>query len=136
AEPLPFKEIYNLIGIDFKEQIINENESETGLRYYLSEKGFTILKCSEGAQKLGLKKGDIVKSVNGQPFNEDTIGDIKKMWSQLKPSDSYDISIIRDDETIDLEAMMFPRVTNFVFSMDENATDQAKALFNVWSESL
>lgn len=95
-----------------------------------------FLKCSEEALKLGYKKGDIIKTVNNKAFNEDTIDDIKKMWSLLKPNDRYSISLVRDVKTINLNAVMFPKVTNYVFEIDENATPEEKDLFKIWSKTL
>lgn len=136
AEPLPFKEMYKKIGINFKNQVIDSTKSQTGLRYYLTDKGFTLLKCSEGALKLGFKKGDIIKTVNGQDFNEKTISEIKKNWSLSKPNDSYSISLLRNGKTINLNAVMFPKVTNYVFEINVNAKPKAKKLFKNWSQKL
>ena len=68
-----FRSSYFLIGVQvqnnyhlkkstksFKEQVIDTNEGQTGLLYYLSDKGFTILKCSEKALKLRFKIGNII----------------------------------------------------------------------------
>lgn len=136
AEPLPLKEIYKKIGVNYKERVIDTTQSQTGLRYYLTEKGFVILKCTEDASKLGFKEGDIIKTVNNKAFNDDTIANIKTMWSLLKPNDRYSISIIRNDKTINLDAMMFPQVTNHIFEIDSNAKPKAKALFKIWSKTL
>ncbi len=136
AKPLPFKEMYKKIGVNFKEQVIDTTKSQTGLRYYLTDEGFIILKCSEEALKLGFKKGDIIKTVNNKAFNEDTIDAIKKMWSLLKPNDSYSISLVRDGKTINLNAVTFPKITNYVFEIDENATPEEKYLFKTWSKAL
>ncbi|WP_438422836.1 M61 family metallopeptidase [Aquimarina macrocephali] len=136
AKPLPLKEIYKKIGVNFIEQVIDTTKSQTGLRYYLTEKGFIILKCSEEASKIGFKEGDIIKTVNNKAFDENTISDIKKMWSLLNPNDTYSISIIRNGNTINLDGMMFPKVTNYVFEIDSKATQEAKALFKIWSKSL
>ena len=136
TEPLPFKEMYQKIGVNFKKEVSDATKSQTGLRYYLTDEGFIILKCSEEASKLGFKKGDIIKSVNNKVFNDDTIEDIKMMWSLLKPSDSYIISLVRNEKTINLNAVMFPKVTNYVFEMDSNARPEAKELFKIWSKTL
>jgi predicted metalloprotease with PDZ domain len=136
AEPLPYKEIYEKIGVNFKEQVIDTAKSQTGLRYYFTEQGFVILKCSEEALKLGFKEGDIIKTVNNKAFNEDTIEDIKTIWSLLKPNDTYIISLARDGKTINLNAVMFPKVTNYIFEIDPNAKPEAKELFKIWSKML
>ncbi|WP_428740327.1 hypothetical protein [Tenacibaculum sp.] len=136
AKPLPFKEMYKKIGIDFKEKVVDVKEVETGLRYYLADEGFTILKCSDEATKLGFEKGDVIQTVNNKVFNEDTIENIKKMWAHLKIGDEYSIAIKRGDKILNLKGKMFPKVKNYVFSIDKEATPEAKSLFKAWSKSL
>lgn len=135
-EPLPYKEMFKKIGVNYQKKITDTNSNETGLRYYLGEKGFTILKCSEQASLLGFEEGDLLKAVNEQPFNMDTIDNIKKMWSLLRPDETYEAIITRDGKELVLKANMFPKVTNHVFTIDENATPIAKHLFNAWSKKL
>jgi len=136
AEPLPYKEMYGKIGVSYEEEVLDSTKSETGLRYYLSKSGYKILKCSEAASDLGFKKGDVIKSINGEVFNDDTIDDVKDMWLNLKPGESYLAKVTRDGKDEDIQAVVFPKITKNVFEVDPNADASAKNLFEIWSKGL
>lgn len=136
ATPLPYKEMYGKIGVLYEEEVLDSTKSEVGLSYYMSESGFTVIKCSESAAKLGFKKGDIIKSVNEEEFNEETITGIKKMWQGLKPGESYLATVTRDGKDTDIQAVMFPKINKNVFTLDPNASSSEKNLFAIWSEKL
>ncbi len=106
--PLPFREIFQLVGIEYVSQeskqeysigINNQSvgyDQETG-RFYISKEET----LDDFGKALGLKKGDIILEINGMSVPQlseirEFLGGIR---SEMKEGDDYSIKVLRGDDT-------------------------------------
>ncbi len=68
--------------------------------------GFLVRQIQSGSlyQKLGLRVGDVIKSVNGQPIN--TAEDALKLYQQMASLNSVNVEIMRDGKFVSLAYLL------------------------------
>lgn len=68
--------------------------------------GFLVRQIQSGSlyQKLGLRVGDVIKSVNGQPIN--TAEDALKLYQQMTSLNSVNLEIMRDGKFVSLSYLL------------------------------
>lgn len=69
-------------------------------KYFGTKQGVLVLEVDEN-NKLGLKDGDVIQSINGQDVKSPK--DVVKIMSSFKADESFEIEIIREKETLYLE---------------------------------
>jgi predicted metalloprotease with PDZ domain len=139
AEPLPYKEYYNKLGITYTPAIpTGEKTATLGMRPAFSDNKFYITKLADPLLKAGLQENDEWIAYNGQPISMQTIGKIQGELKQLKPGDTYDITVRRDGQDITVKNTMLEKevVKQYVFSVDPQATPQQVQLREVWQRNL
>ena len=139
TEPLPLKEYYEKIGINYvKEGGYDSSQISLGIQVGFDGENFIIAKVDdESPYSDMLKAGDIIDKVDGEKLS---MANVQKIFSQIskthKIGDKIEMTVLRDDEPIDLELTLIARKNNHIFSVNENATEKEIELRNAWMRNL
>ena len=139
TEPLPLKEYYEKIGINYvKEGGYDSSQISLGIQVGFDGENFIIAKVDDESPYSDiLKAGDIIDKVDGEKLS---MANVQKIFSQIskthKIGDKIEITVLRDDEPIDLELTLIARKNNHIFSVNENATEKEIELRNAWMRNL
>ena len=139
TEPLPLKEYYEKIGINYVEEGgYDSTQISLGIQVGFDGKNFIIAKVDEESPYSDiLKAGDIIDKVDGEKLS---MANVQKIFSQIskthKIGDKIEMTVLRDDEPIDLELTLIARRNNHIFSVNENATEKEIELRNAWMRNL
>ena len=138
--PIDYTRFFEKVGLSFgtKEMetsyffkgqtpYINVNESNGTI---FVRKGITL---NGFYDKLGLKGGDIIKSINGMAYSLENIRDMIGVSFSWKPGDAIEVIIERDGKEQTLSGQIgAPVATVNVLSENEAATKEQKALRKAW----
>src|SRR3972149_10754317 len=139
TEPLPLKEYYEKIGINYVEEGgYDSSQISLGIQVGFDGKNFIIAKVDDESPYSDiLKAGDIIDKVDGEKLS---MANVQKIFSQIskthKIGDKIEMTVLRDDEPIDLELTLIARKNNHIFSVNENATEKEIELRNAWMRNL
>ena len=134
TEPLPFKEYYNVIGIDYFDKIVDDVKSGIDFTYYPLPQGLYILRDSEEGANSNLKKGDLILSFNGEPANNSTVEELLLQLESRVIGSTYQVNYIRQGENINTEFKTIAKTQNFVFKESPNASENQRSLRKNWME--
>ncbi len=139
TEPLPIKEYYNKIGINYMEQgSYDSSNVSLGIHVGFDKGSFIVAKVSEDSPNYSIfKSGDIINRVEGK---EVTLENIQQLISDVrktkKVGDSLKMTIIRDGNPVDLNLVLTAARQKNIFSVNENAAAAQVALRNIWLRNL
>jgi len=139
TEPLPLKEYYEKIGINYvKEGGYDSSQISLGIQVGFDGENFIIAKVDDESPYSDiLKAGDIIDKVDGEKLS---MANVQKVFSQIskthKIGDKVEMTVLRNDEPIDLELTLIARKNNHIFSVNENATEKEIELRNAWMRNL
>ncbi|WP_080054829.1 M61 family metallopeptidase [Spirosoma aerolatum] len=139
AEPLPFKEYYGKLGINYIPAMASEEKIPTlGMKASFNGSKFVLSKVPEALQKVGIQENDEWVAFNGTAVNMDNVAKIQADIKQLKAGDPYKITIRRNgqDSTVDAAMQEKANIKQFVFEVDPQATPQQVQLREVWMRNL
>ncbi|GAB3948130.1 peptidase M61 [Spirosoma harenae] len=139
AEPLPFTEYYSKLGITYTPAIATgEKTASLGMNASFSDGKFIITKVTEPVAKAGLQDNDEWVAFNGQPLTMETIGKIQSELKQLKPGETYDVTVRRNGQEMTVKNTVLEKdaMKQFVFSPDPQATPQQLQLREIWMRNL
>jgi len=134
AKPLPFKEYYHKIGIDYFDKIVDDTKSGIDFNYYPIPQGLYILADSKDTTFSEFKKGDFILSINGEAANVNTISDLLSNLEKQKIGSSYKVNFVRKGKKADAEFKTSPKTQKFVFQVNENANDKQLKLRKSWMD--
>ncbi len=101
---------------------VSENRAMLGVTTSQADKGAEVESVTEGsaAEKAGLKKGDIIKTINDRKI--ETPNDLSKEIKEHKPGDKVSITILRDkkEQKLTAELGKWKGVSAFSFSPGQN----------------
>ena len=143
-QPLPFKETFAKVGIDYKDrekfmttdvgisQFVIGVNPEMGTIYINNEDGLNAF-----GKALGLKNGDVIKKVNGHDFPElgPGIGPFfAARAAELKVGEPYTYTVLRDGEEVELKANVIEveKFSNQQISLMENPSEEQLKLRKAW----
>ncbi|HUI65961.1 MAG TPA: PDZ domain-containing protein [Bacteroidota bacterium] len=136
TDKLPVLEYFRWLGIDYQETgEVDSSQSSlgVGLRPVDEEIGVTMVYDDS---KSGLKVGDIIKKIDGTPL---TFGNVQSLFGKLrteKPGTTVIFTVRRDGTETNVAAILQPRVTRHIFTVDPDATPAEKALREVWMKNM
>jgi predicted metalloprotease with PDZ domain len=139
TEPLPIKEYYNKIGINYLEQgSYDSSNVSLGIQVGFENGRFIVAKVSEDSPNYTIfKPGDIINKVEGK---EVTLENIQQLISDVrktkKVGDMLKMTIIRDGIPVDLNLVLTAARQKNIFSVNENAAAAQVALRNIWLRNL
>ncbi|HSR18567.1 MAG TPA: PDZ domain-containing protein, partial [Ignavibacteriaceae bacterium] len=139
TEPLPIKEYYNKVGINYVEQgSYDSSNVSLGIQVGFDKGSFIIAKVSEDSPNYSIfKPGDIINKVEGK---EVTLENIQQLISDVrktkKVGDSLKMTIVRDGNPVHLNLVLTAARQKNIFSVNENAAASQVALRNIWLRNL
>ncbi len=120
------KTIETAYFLDEKTQYIDVNPSK-------KEVFFRNIELNSFLTNLGVKGGDIIKSLNGTAYNLDNVRDMILLSRSWKPGDHIDLTVSRDNKEVSLSGKVEAPVAKLTIIVeDENATESQKKLRNSW----
>ena len=139
AEPLPMKEYYAKIGIKYTaEKNTGEIIPDLGGHLAVPDGKIRFVQLRPEIIEMGLKVNDELIKVNGTPLTFANANQLLGPLQQLKIDDTYNVTIRRDNEEIDLElkVLSIEKIDKFIFEVDEHATEEQVALRESWIRNL
>lgn len=139
TEPLPVKEYYENIGINYFEKgTYDSSKVSLGILVGFNGSNFFIEKVSDESPGANvLKAGDVIDKVNGEQI---TMENVHKIFAQIRTThhvgDSVSMTVLRDNKSVELEFKLTASREKHVFSVDENATEEQVKLRNAWMRNL
>lgn len=97
-----------IISADARE-ILPEGGAALGVTLKETKKGLTVEEVSKdsGAEKAGLKKGDILTTIAGKPFKE--IAALGKLLSEMKSGTDVKLTLLREGKKTELDVKLSAR---------------------------
>jgi predicted metalloprotease with PDZ domain len=138
TEPLPYIEYMEKLGFKYVAEVPSEDTRPTmGFALGRNENGeLMTLNVSDRGRDNGVQEGDVMLKVLGKDFNMQTARSIvQEVWA-MNIGDSCDIVIKRNEEEIELTAVLWQRTDRHVFEEMENLTEEQKFLRDAWSRNL
>ena len=137
--PINYEAFFNKMGLkydsttmatgyflDDKTQYIDVNPSKKQLF-------FRKIELNTFLTELGVKGGDIIKSINGTEYNLENVREMilsSRLW---KPGSDVTMTVIRDDEEVVLSGKIITPVVNLLTIVkDNNTTETQNKLRNSW----
>ncbi|WP_420147691.1 PDZ domain-containing protein [Spirosoma sp.] len=139
AEPLPFKEYYSKLGITYIPSIsTGEKTTWLGMKPAFTDGKFYLTKLADPLVKAGLQENDEWAAFNGQPVSLESVGKIQEALKQLKPGDTYDVTVRRNGQESTVKSTMLEKeaVKQYVFEPAAQATPEQLQLREVWMQNL
>ncbi|UCH64439.1 MAG: hypothetical protein JSW63_07325 [Ignavibacterium sp.] len=138
AEPLPYVEYMEKLGFQYVGEVPSKDTRPTlGFALGRNENGeLMTLNVSDRGRENGVEEGDVMLKVLGKDFNMQTARPIvQEVWA-MNVGDTCNIVIKRDEEEIELNAVLMQRTDRHVFEDMENLTEEQKFLRDAWSRNL
>ena len=140
TEPLPIKEYYDKLGINYLEEDSPDNSHiSLGVQIGFDGSNFIISQVDEDSPNFSsLKTGDIIHKIDGE---EITMENVQEKFTQLrttkKVGDTIQMTVLRSDSTeVNLTLQLTAQKNKHVLSINENATEGQVALRNAWIRNL
>ncbi|MEX1258591.1 MAG: peptidase M61 [Gemmatimonadota bacterium] len=94
---------------------------------------FREMQLNSTLRAIGAQAGDVVRSVNGQPFTLETFGPVVQASFQWSPEAPVEIVVLRDEEEVVLRGTMgTPVIVRSSIEEDPDATPAQRALRDAW----
>jgi predicted metalloprotease with PDZ domain len=138
AEPLPYVEYMEKLGFKYVAELPSKDTRPTlGFALGRNENGeLMTLNVNDGGRKNGVQEGDVMLKVLGKDFNMQTARSIvQEVWA-MSIGETCNLVIKRDEEEIELNAVLMQRMDRHVFEEMENLTEEQKLLRDAWSRNL
>jgi predicted metalloprotease with PDZ domain len=139
TESLPVKEYYENIGINYFEKgDYDSSKVSLGILIGFNGSNFFIEKVSDQSPGANvLKAGDIIDKVEGEPV---TTENVSKIFARIRTTyhvgDSVNMTVLRDNTSLDLEIKLTASRNKHVFFVNENATEEQVKLRNAWLRNI
>ncbi len=139
TKKLPVEEYFNYVGIDYTEKG-DYDSSSIGLGVSIGFDGtdFIIAKVDKDSPNYSsIVPGDKLKEVNDEELN---LKNVQKILAQVKrenkPGDKISVTVLRDDESVELELTLTANREKHIFTVNKNATEEQLRLRNSWMHNL
>lgn len=132
--PIPYEEFFAKVGLELREveketgYLLNEQipyidaNQETKELFFRENIGFNSF-----LEELGVQGGDILKSVNGQEYNLESVYNLIGMTESWGEGEEVSMIVVRDGEEITLEATTFqPTEASLVLEEKELPEDDSR----------
>ncbi|QJW90905.1 peptidase [Spirosoma taeanense] len=139
TEPLPFKEYYGKLGIMYTPAVNTGQKTPTiGMRPAFNDNKFYLTKLDSALVKAGLQENDEWVAYNQQPVTMEGIRTIQGELMQLKPGDTYDLTVRRNGKEMVVKTPVLEKelVLRYKFEPDPQASPQQLQLREIWMKNL
>ncbi len=139
AEPLPIREYFSKIGINYTEKIVTENlVPSLGYGLAAPEGQIVITNPSDSIAEAGIENNDIFFKVNGSEVSMQNARMILGTLSQQPIGYEYTLTVKRGEEEFNIDAKIVGKkeTKEHIFEIDEQANEDANALRGAWMINL
>ena len=136
ATPLPYKEYYSKIGINYFSEKINKEEVDFGINVRPTKNGLIVRNVSSQASSFGFQRGDIITELNGEKLTIKNMRSVSNRLRSQPAGTSYVATVIRNGSKHKVDAKVVNKLEKFFFELDANASTEAKNLRNIWMKRL
>lgn len=139
AEPLPIKEYYAKLGINYDEEVkTNEIDTTRGYRVRYDDGNFIATSVDPQVISQGLSNGDEIIELNDEML---TIKNIRSLFNNLDKAEfgkSYNLKINNGKETkiLSLKKITHPLIKKHIFTINPNPSESQQTLRNAWIRNL
>ncbi|MCB0282819.1 MAG: peptidase [Calditrichaeota bacterium] len=140
ANPLPLKEYYSFIGIDYQAEVkTGENDTTAGWALSVNDQNqFVFFDVDPQVEAMGIHEGDVLFSINNEELS---MQNVRQLYNQIKklPIDSTFILKFKSGEKVKEESfnrIIREKTRKHVFTMMENADSSQIKLRNAWVRNL
>ncbi len=138
ANPLPIKEYYAKIGIDYQ-RLHKTGEMVPSLGYGLIAPSgkITIAEPTDSITELGIEANDIMYKINGNDVSLQNARMVIGTLAQQPIGYEYELTVLRDGEEKTFTSRMIAKeeVKEHLFSVDEEASTEAIELRKLWKQN-
>ncbi len=139
ANPLPIQEYYSKLGINYQRKF-NTGNKVPSLGYGLAAPAGKIIvtQPTDSLAEIGLQENDVMYKVNGTEVNLQNARMVLGTLSQQPIGYEYDLTILREEEEITYKARVIAQeeVKEHIFTLDENADDEAVDMREKWMKNM
>jgi len=136
AEPLPTKEYFKKIGIDyFSVKGVDSSKASLGVQIGVKGQKLIIAK-SHKSDQTGLLEGDIIEEVEGIKVTLQNANQAFAKFAKLKVGDSMNFTLTRENKLVKVTSKISARENKHVFEVNPNATEEQLKLRKVWMKNL
>ena len=145
AQPLPFEELLETVGISYKAEVTTESISTAGLKMLAAKDkdGMVIMSFDANnafARQLGIQRYDILTNWNGVAVTRENGKEVVKNWAaNASAGDEVEVEVyreIRDGKFKKIKlkstAITEKEVEKDLFTINENLTDKQRSLRHLW----
>ncbi len=139
AEPLPIKEYYGKMGINYQEEVRSgEKVGSIGGQIGVPDGKLRFMNVGPKLAAFGIQDGDEIVALNDTPISLQNAHKELSVLGQLAIDEAYAVTIIRDDEEkkVDCKIIAEEDVQKHVFTIDEESSKDQKYLRNQWMKNL
>ncbi len=136
AGSLPFEDYFNKIGIKYIESEVSKTKSKFPYRLRLMNDKLVMQKVTEEGESTGIKKGDILLSIDGEEANMKTIYKIYQNYPDKKSGTPIQLELERDGQKLKIESTMVEKIDKHVFVLDPDASAEQISLRKKWMSAL
>jgi predicted metalloprotease with PDZ domain len=138
SDPMPIADYFSLLGYRYKRKVIDEeNPKMLGIQLRPGDNGeIIILGLAEGAEGLGLQRGDILLKLFGEEINFNNARSLLDRKDEMNIGDEYSITVKRGEEEVEITGKIFQRYRRHIFESKKELTDEESRLRNAWLKNM
>jgi predicted metalloprotease with PDZ domain len=131
TDPLPLDEYFGFVGIEYQETA-GYDSSKVSVGLGLSVVGQDIVIASSNSKIPEIKKGDIIKSMDGVDISLANAQQQFGTFHQKKPGDVVQFTLLRGEEEVNVDLKLPAQEIRHQLSMKEKAKKKQRKLREKW----
>jgi len=134
TQPLPLKEYFDLIGINYSE-FNGYDSSKISIDFGIGVEGDRLI-ITTVPEKSELETGDIILKMNGE---EISLSNYRKFFAGIhlmKVGDDFTLTVKRGDEEKEVNMILGPAPVKHIFEINENASPAQLELREAWLKDI
>lgn len=133
TEPLPVKEYFSKVGIDYKEFAgYDSSRARTGLAMTLVNNKICVDKVDPALADKDIKYGDVVFKVMGDTLTMDNVMTKVASMRKMKVGDELQMTLLRENVPHDVTIKLVPSRIEYVFNIQPDPTPEQLKLRTSW----
>ena len=127
ANPLPYKELYEVVGIDFQKEITYTDQSSLNLNLYPIQQGLYVI-----SDYGDFKRGDFILKIDDTQVNNSNYTEFFESYAKNAPGKETKLTIYRSNSPMELTVLSEAKVVKNQFVLMENANPEQLKMRNTW----
>jgi predicted metalloprotease with PDZ domain len=139
ANPLPMKEYYAKLGINYTEKIVTKNlVPSLGYGLAVPNGQIVITNPTDSLATLGAVENDVLYKINGTEVSLQNARMVIGTLSQQPIGYEYSLTVKRGEEEVEIASRIVGKqeTKEHIFELDEDASEEAVALREKWLTNL